>query len=118
MKKRIFLAAAIVAGCANLVALPALAESGNPEGAWTLARAGQAGFFGPKVTYAKYQQIRNGMTYSQVAAIIGFDGEELSRNQIAGITTVMYQWQNKNGANMNAMFQNGALIQKAQYGLK
>lgn len=77
------------------------------------------------VTFAKYNQITNGMTYEQVVAIIGKQGEEMSRNHIDGvqgvmasIDTVMYQWMNGNGSNMNAMFQNNKLMQKAQFGLK
>ncbi|MBW7866674.1 MAG: hypothetical protein H3C30_19955 [Candidatus Hydrogenedentes bacterium] len=65
------------------------------------------------------------MTYAQVVQIIGHEGEEVSRNKIAGvpgvipdIETVMYQWFNKNASGMNAMFQNNALMQKAQFGLK
>lgn len=37
---------------------------------------------------------------------------------MASIETVMYQWVNRNGSNMNAMFQNNKLVQKAQFGLK
>ena len=29
----------------------------------------------------------------------------------------MYSWKNANGSNMNAMFQDGRLISKAQFGL-
>ena len=72
---------------------------------------------GPVVTRAKYERIQDGMTYDQVRAIIGQEGEELSRSDIAGYTTVMYSWKNSNGSNMNAMFQNGKLVSKAQFGL-
>ncbi len=71
----------------------------------------------PVVTRAKYERIQNSMTYDQVRAIIGQDGEELSRSDVAGYTTVMYAWKNSNGSNMNAMFQNGRLVNKAQFGL-
>jgi hypothetical protein len=58
------------------------------------------------------------MTYAQVEEILGSPGEEISRSEIAGYTTVMYQWKAKWGiGNMNAMFQNGHLITKAQMGL-
>lgn len=71
----------------------------------------------PVVTGVKYERIQEGMTYDQVLAIIGSAGEELSRSDIAGYTTVMYSWKNSNGSNMNAMFQNGKLVNKAQFGL-
>jgi hypothetical protein len=67
---------------------------------------------------ANYLRISEGMTYREVVAILGEPGEEMSRSDIAGITTVMYGWKRWNGANMNAMFQNDALVTKAQFGLK
>jgi len=73
----------------------------------------------PGITMADYQQLRTGMTYPQVVAILGEEGEELSSNEIAGTRTVMYQWRaGAFGGNMNAMFQDGKLIQKAQFGLR
>jgi len=72
----------------------------------------------PVVTLAEYEQIRDGMRYEQVRTIIGAPGEELSRSDVAGYTTVMYSWSNPNGSNMNAMFQNGRLVNKAQFGLR
>lgn len=77
------------------------------------------------VTKAHYDRIQKGMSYRQVVAVIGAEGEELSRNELEGVPgvmesveTVMYQWQNGNGSNMNAIFQNDKLMQKAQFGLK
>ncbi len=71
----------------------------------------------PVVTKTEFDQIREGMTYEQVAAIIGASGELLSSNDLAGFKTVMYSWANSNGSSMNAIFQNEKLIQKAQFGL-
>jgi len=77
------------------------------------------------VDFEKYKKIENGMSYKKVVSIIGTEGEEMSKNKIDGIPkvmdsieTVMYQWVNSNGSNMNAVFQNDKLIQKAQFGLK
>jgi hypothetical protein len=72
----------------------------------------------PTVTMAKFSGLQTGMTYQQAVEIIGAPGEELSRSEIAGFTTVMYAWKNPGGSNMNAMFQNGALVNKAQFGLR
>ena len=69
------------------------------------------------VTMAEYDRIQKGMSYGQVTAIIGTAGTETSRSDLAGYSTIMYSWKNSNGSNMNAMFQNGALVMKAQYGL-
>lgn len=72
----------------------------------------------PVVTLAEYEQIKEGMTYAQVTSLIGAPGQEMSRSDLAGYTTVMYSWSNHNGSNMNAMFQNGGLVNKAQFGLR
>jgi len=58
------------------------------------------------------------MTYLNVMLIIGDPGEEISRSDIAGYTTIMYSWVNSNGSKMNAMFQNNSLVSKAQFGLR
>ncbi len=71
-----------------------------------------------RVTLDAYTRLRTGMTYTQCCAIIGFWGTEISRSDIAGYVTVMYAWQNPDGSNMNAMFQNGQLVSKAQLGLR
>jgi Beta-lactamase inhibitor (BLIP) len=73
---------------------------------------------GSTVTMEKYNQIQTGMSYQQVVNIIGKQGEEMSRVELAGYTTVMYGWSNTGGSNMNAMFQNDRLMSKAQLGLR
>lgn len=72
----------------------------------------------PTVTKAKYDAIATGMSYREACDALGESGEELSRNDLAGTTTVMYGWKNPDGSNMNAMFQNDKLVQKAQFGLR
>ncbi len=66
-----------------------------------------------------YNKLQTGMTYEQVVSILGEEGKEMSSNDIAGYRNVMQMW--KAGGftvgNMNTMFQNGALIQKAQFEL-
>lgn len=76
------------------------------------------------VTSDDFSQIANGMSYKDVVEIIGFQGEEMSRNKIDGVAgvmesveTVMFMWKNPDGSNMNAMFQNNKLMQKSQFGL-
>jgi len=77
------------------------------------------------ITMNQYLQIRDGAFYHEVVGIVGRPGEEQSRNKIDAIPgvmeaveTVMYQWTNKDGTGMNAIFQNNKLVQKAQYGLE
>jgi hypothetical protein len=79
----------------------------------------------PPVTMAKYGSIQQGMSYEQVVAVIGIAGTETASNQIqgvpgvmAGVQTVSYSWQNPNGTNMMAIFQNDKLTTKSQFGLK
>ncbi|MEW6496991.1 MAG: DUF3862 domain-containing protein [Cyanobacteriota bacterium] len=72
-----------------------------------------------KLSLAAYDQIQSGMSYQEVMNILGQKGKEISRVEIPGTsTTVMYQWEAQGGLkNMNAMFQDDALISKAQFGL-
>lgn len=70
-----------------------------------------------KITMSEFRQLEDGMSYDQVYEIIGYHGEEVSSSDIAGIKTVMVAWQNDDGGNANAMFQNGELITRAQFGL-
>jgi hypothetical protein len=77
------------------------------------------------VTLSEYGSIQAGMSYEDVSAIIGQHGVEVSSNVIPGVKgvmpttiTAMYTWTNPDGSNMNAIFQNDKLIQRAQYGLE
>jgi hypothetical protein len=72
-----------------------------------------------KVSLAQYQSLTMGMSYSRAVAVLGCEGTELSRSDMAGFRTVMFMWQgNSVAANMNAMFQNDALVTRAQFGLR
>jgi hypothetical protein len=70
------------------------------------------------ITAAQYGLVGDGMEYEQVVRLLGRPGEQLSQSNIAGINTVMYSWTNPNGSNMNVIFQNGRLVNKAQFGLR
>ena len=82
------------------------------------AFSGPAKIFNDRITKAKFLGLETGMSYAQAALVIGKEGELLSENDIAGFHTAMYSWANWDGSNMNIMFQNDRLIQKAQFGLK
>lgn len=72
------------------------------------------------VTLDQFQQLRDGMTYSEAVGVLGRAGTEQSRSNIGKMVTVMYTWPGSGtlGANMNAMFQNDKLVTKAQLGLR
>ncbi len=78
-----------------------------------------------RLSLSGYNRIEPGMTYEEVIAIIGPPSQEVSRSHMEGapgvmpsVETVMYVWEGTMGANMNAMFQNGRLVSKAQFGLR
>lgn len=74
----------------------------------------------PGISASEFKALQTGMTQAQASAIVGSEGEVISENEIAGTRTVMVQWEGETGfgANANAMFQNGKLIQKSQFGLE
>jgi len=71
-----------------------------------------------EITLAKYNRLTDGMSYSQVVAILGKNGVQIGSNNIAGFKTVMYQWDDGYLGNMNVTLQNDKLVSKAQFGLK
>lgn len=84
-----------------------------------LCLAASTAFADCKVSKAQYEALKDEMTYQQAVSILGCEGEELSSSAIGGIKTIMMMWHGASlGANMNAMFQDNALIMKAQFGLK
>ena len=76
----------------------------------------------PKVTKAQFDQLKTGMSLSQVKSIIGGDCAVQSESGDIGsqFHTVMYGCDGKGqlGANINFVMQSGKLISKAQFGLK
>jgi hypothetical protein len=72
------------------------------------------------VSMEEYDALRNGMSFNDALTILGGNGQELSSSDLGGIRTSMYAWDGCGafGANMNAMFQSGQLVSKAQFGLR
>jgi len=78
-----------------------------------------------RITKSKYDLIFPGASYETVVKILGVEGEEISSSYVEGIEGVMesttikiYSWENDDGSNMNATFENNKLTNKAQFGLK
>jgi hypothetical protein len=72
------------------------------------------------VTLAQFNRLSDGMSYDEAVQLLSRPGVEQSRSSIGDLVTVMYSWQGAGmpGANMNAIFQGGRLISKAQFGLR
>ena len=68
-------------------------------------------------TLAEFNRIEMGMSRSQVVAVVGAPGEVVSEVKLAGYVTIMLQWMNTDGGNMNVMLQNNEVVSKAQFGL-
>lgn len=98
---------------------PALAPNvaSGPVAVGAVAGAPGAPANGPEITAAEFGQLRTGMTMAQAEAIIGSAGEVQSETDMGGYRTVMVAWKGDGMGNANAMFQNGKMISKAQFGL-
>lgn len=76
----------------------------------------------PNISKAEFDKLENGMTYEEVVAIIGGEGEVMSEVGVKGdqFYTVMYTYEGEKGfgSNANFTFQDGKLQAKAQLGLK
>jgi len=68
------------------------------------------------ITLTEFNRLKNGMSYRDVAYIIGTEGELLSESG----TTSIYKWDGEGsiGANANVTFQDNKLVGKAQAGLE
>ncbi len=71
-----------------------------------------------EVSASQFSQITKGMTYEQVATIMGGEGYITSESSLMGTTITMYQWDG-NGLMSSAIitFQNGKVTSMSQYGL-
>lgn len=65
----------------------------------------------------KFNQIQSGMTYDEVKNIIGEDGQNISESEIAGIKTIMYQWEDDSWGIAIVTFQNDQVTNKSQSGI-
>lgn len=76
----------------------------------------------PNISKDEFDQIQNGMTYEEVVAIIGGEGEVMSEVGEKGTPyySIMYKYDGEKGfgSNANFTFQANKLQAKAQFGLK
>ena len=73
----------------------------------------------PTMSLAEFNSIQPGMSYEQVAAIVGGPGTLSVSETLGGITDTIYTWDGEGslGANALVQFQNDQEITKAQAGL-
>lgn len=69
------------------------------------------------VTLDKYNQVKEGMSFEEVTAILG-EGELMSQTKILDMESIMYTWANSDGSNMNCTFTGDKMQMKAQFNLK
>ena len=71
------------------------------------------------LTYDNYMKIKNGMSYSQVCAVLGGHSGTLdTTSSYGGYTMSIYMWSNSSGTKCIVVtFDNGAVSAKSQYGL-
>jgi hypothetical protein len=73
-----------------------------------------------KITMAEFDKIMNGMPCDQLPELIGSPGQVMADSDVGGIKTTVYKWDGvgTTGANASVTCQNGAVVTKAQAGLK
>lgn len=60
-------------------------------------------------TLATYHQLRRGMTLSEVEALVGRPGRELSSSDLGSYGRIVhYVWDHPSGGSMTVVFQNGS----------
>ena len=94
----------------------AAAEEQRRQGELARAAAAEVG-----MSMQEFSEIQNGMTYSEVEAIVGSPGELSVSSEIAGYSGEIYTWNGEPGSGLgaNAMvqLQNGRVVSKSQFGL-
>lgn len=104
-----------------LVALAMIRNSGSePATSTSVAAPAPAPAEPCGATLAEFYNLEIGMTYAAARDIIGCDGEILSQVSLGGTNSVMVSWNAQTAmfGSMNASFQNGQLVSRAQFRLK
>jgi hypothetical protein len=72
-----------------------------------------------RVNLSGFERLTPGMSYVNAAGLLGCPGREMSHSEHMGFSTAMYAWDGEGErALMSVLFQNDALAQKTQFGLK
>ena len=70
-----------------------------------------------EVTMEKFEQIKAGMTYEEVVAILG-EGSEMDQPTLDKINAKMYEWNNPNGSGLSLVVKDGVVTTHMPYGLE
>ncbi len=73
---------------------------------------------GPIPTMDQYNRINKGMTYKEVVAVMGFEGEKFSSRRQNWTFTETYRWNSPWGPSVQVIFEQGRVIDKLPVGLK
>ncbi|MEJ8306679.1 DUF3862 domain-containing protein [Saccharibacillus sacchari] len=102
---------------------PELSQDAEPVDFTAAAEAPVASGEAATISKSEYDRVKDGMSYKEVANIIGGEGEALSESGSPGeeyytIMVMYYGDDASTGANANFIFQGDKLINKAQFSLK
>ncbi len=69
-------------------------------------------------TREMYDEIQKGMSHAQVAATLGTPGRQISSSYFDGAVNEIRVWMNPDDSHICAVFQNGKVLVKTQFGLE
>jgi hypothetical protein len=73
----------------------------------------------PVVTFVKFDQLRQGMTYKEIVEIVGEEGVAVSDSSReveddGETSTLVFEWKNGDLSGMRISFKDGKLVEKSQ----
>jgi len=71
-----------------------------------------------RITFAQFNELKEGMSYKEVVEIIGGEGRMFSVSSEPGKTEYRWEGRGRPGANADITFQEDRLINKVQFGLQ
>ena len=94
--------------------------SSTPVGGTTVTNTGNTTASGSEseLTMAKYNQIKNGMTYKQVVEILGSEGTETMSSGEGKYKVTSYKWDGENYQFITCVFMGDKMTSKVQANLK
>lgn len=71
-----------------------------------------------RVTFKQFRSLRAGMSLEQARRVLGTPGVCCGTERVEGVSTSLYQWQNRDGSNISVEFRADKLAFKTNFGLK